>query len=707
MTVGPIAALTYAVGEQLNLLAGVRLTRLAAAAKQGDAELVVERSVGMDDAGTVVVDGVTYSYGALVDGALRDLSVTTPQGTFAGVYQDHALNAVVTDANRDYSALDAVRRSLFVSTAEGEDLSLLGRILGVPREPAVADDTQYRSLIRAIAYNPRTTLQGLTTALDALVGPGNYAVVEDPINYPATVLVYLSGADLVGSQCQGRAFLAADEAVSSLAGVVSLAAPAMHLGALHLAPVSFWVTFGAAKPSAAATDDAGAQIPGSFVFVGDESHVAPYALGPGQSAQQLATSGYYRFATPLTPASLWRAALRALVPDATRLSATDARGLGLRVRTTAATFGLGCVLASDGTVGLGLANLSDQGGSLLAGIGARVAANTPFEAALALDGSGQVQFWLNNRLVQTLPQSAAAIAEAHSATGFDLGAFNGSPSQAVVQAAGINSSDPTDYNSTFGSATRQNTNVLALSFAPQADDVGRAIRVISGGGSALSQNQARDSYPILAVDPAAKTVTVGGKDLGRVDLAQNVLFCSGSESPLTYPDDVGRKVTLSDSLLGNNGTYTISAILDVDGTSTLSRAPGALPVRSPYAVLSPAPPRTETQVSASLAPNFGSAPALVQLVGTWQSVDDTAFSPRSALPFDPAAYTATVSHVLSAQVYDDLGAVNYRTSEGPPPRYVIWPLYLTDPTFFVQTYLQDMLAAGVRLKIMAGLEDMA
>lgn len=708
MTTGPIAALTYAVGEQLNVLAGVRLTRLARQAKRGDTQLVVERSLGMSDEGVVVVDGVTYAYGALIDGALLQLSVTTPQGTFAGVYQDHDLNAVVTDANRDYSALDAVRRSLFVGTAEGEDLSLLGRILGVPRAPAVGNDTQYRSLIRAIAYNPRTTLQGLSSALDALVGAGNYAVLEDPVNYPATVLVYLSGEDLVGTVSQGRAFLAGTEPVASLGGLLTLAGPTANLGALHLASVAAWRTF-ADKPSSYSKDDQGAALPASFVFVGDESQVGSYALGAGLAAPQLATAGYYRLTTPITAASRWRASVRAIITDPTRLSATDPRSFGLRVRTTAATFGLGAVCAADGSVGLGIAKLADDAGALLGPVAASVSANVPFEAAIALN-DGVVQFSLNNRIVQSLPLADAATASAQTVTGFDFGSFNGSASMAAVQAAGINTSDPTDYNSTFGTATPQAANMLNLSFTPQVGDVGLAIRIIGGGGSA-SQPQARDTYPVVAVDTGTNTVTVGDRDLGIVNVSSGLMFCSGAEQPLTYPDDLGRSVTLAGSSLGNDGTYTISEIYNEDGSAALSRPAGAAEVRSQYAMLSPAPSRSETALSASISPNFGTEQAHVQLVGTWTSPDLTVaaptFSPRTPLPFDPAAYKVTASHVLSSQVYDDLGAVNTCTSEGPPAKYLIWPLYLIDPTFFVQTYLQDMLAAGVRLKIMAGLKDIA
>lgn len=610
---GPIEAVTCAAGEQLNLLAGVRLGRLAADAHVGDDQLVLERTLGMDPAGTVVVDGVTYAYGKLGDGTLGQLVVTTPQGTFFGVQREHLRNAVVVDATRDFSALDFVRRAFFVNTAIGEDLSTLGRQLGVLRAPEVADDEQYRRLIRALAYNPRTTLYGLSQALDIMVGEGQYTIVEDPAR-PSTVDVYLNASGILDGSPVGKTYLSGTQDLQASDGVFTAAGPLVNLGPLHLTPVSFWTRFGAALPPGGPSD-AGAL---AYDYVGDEGTVSVVDVGPGASAVRLGGPGWYACRAALLPQSTWEAGVQAIVPDAAALSDDDARAFGVRVRTTEGVIGAGCVRVDADTVGLGLADLRDAGfgagdGALLDGVACTVPAGAPFEMHVQSTGDGLVRLWVDGRAVQVLP-NATGVVNGYTGvqgTGMDFGAFAGDGAQVAVLAAGLSADCLTDFAAARTRATVKDAQTLTLAAPPLLRFVGLSLRVRAGEDAAAS-----GLYTITGIG-ADNDVTVSG--LGELPVGDEVdVIIAGASS--------------------------------LSGLETL--APILMPVQP--------------------------------------------------LPFPEARYRLSADEVLSACVYDGVGPINRLLDAGPPPLYPIWPIYAHDPASFVSGYLNQMLAAGVQLRLLPG-----
>ncbi len=709
MTTGLIAATTYAAGEQINLFAGVRLTRIALAAQVGDTKLVVERSLGMDATGIVVVDGVTYAYSSLTDGAIGGLTVTTPQGVFSGVQAPHALNAVVTDATRNYSGLDVVRRSFFVDTAEGADLSVLGRILGVPRSPAIPDDDTYRKIIKAIAYSPRTTRYALTSALDAIVGPGQYVLAENPAQ-PGTVTVYIDGADLLSDVPQGKTYLGGERPGVAAGNTLTVPGPALAVLAVHLAPSSFWAQLGEAVPSTVTVSDPGSLASAPFVYVGDESTVTPYTLGPGCHAQQLTGPGYYRHHAGLLADSTFDAGLLCVVPQASALSTTDARRFGLLVVVNNQGFAVGMVQAAPGMVGLGLADFTAGGtGALYAGVAAQVPEGKLFEVHISRGENNLIAFQLNGKRVQTLNAGTVGAFDVPAIpVGMAFGAFTGTAGKGAVRAAGLSAESLTDLGSLYDTVTPAASDTLTFTQPLVAADVGRVIRVLSGGGTTAAQGQARGLYVIdaLVSSSQAKLVSPG---LGTVSVSGEVLTCAAVVPPLTYPDDLGRQVVLSGSLAGNNGTYTIAALMAEDGVTPLSRPQGQPPVGVRTAQLTQATPMYEAALQAELLPNFGTGQATVVLSGGLGLGDlsgaNLSITPRTALPFDDVPYSVAADDILSAQVFDEVGQINHVVDVGPPATFVIWPFYLNDPTNVVNSYLSDMVAAGVTLNVVAGTEN--
>ena len=121
--------------------------------------------------------------------------------------------------------------------------------------------------------------------------------------------------------------------------------PALAVTSVHLTPARFWAQIGEALPSTVTATDTGGLTDKPFVYVGDETAVTPYPLGPGSHAQQLTGAGYYRHHVGLLADSTFDAGLQCVVPKAAALSATDARHFGLLVYTGAQGFGVGMVQA--------------------------------------------------------------------------------------------------------------------------------------------------------------------------------------------------------------------------------------------------------------------------------------------------------------------------------------------------------------------------
>lgn len=187
---GPRRATLDAIGQLFNEIGGRLLTRLTAEAPAGalappSAEaftgggggggggggsivsspfLQVESTFGFPTAGTLYLDGELVRYTGTTPtkftGLTRDPFRATPQRAGEVVALHRAANGPA------YSAIEATRDALFVDTATGLSLDILGRNYGVNR-PEGANDDLYRALIRLLSYQPgRGTRAAIAAFLD-------------------------------------------------------------------------------------------------------------------------------------------------------------------------------------------------------------------------------------------------------------------------------------------------------------------------------------------------------------------------------------------------------------------------------------------------------------------------------------------------------------------------------------------------------------
>lgn len=171
----------------------------------------VESTLGWQAASEVIIEGVRYRYTSKTDTTMVGMEWWDPESEtwIAGAKQDHAAMVEVADYSKAFSALDLIRRGLSVATAEGEDLSILGRDRGVPRPNQLDSDAIYQNLLRAVMKAPKGTQLTLEAALEALF-PGAWVLHEDTADHPAKAFLHRTGLE---DTLEGKALLDGPETV--------------------------------------------------------------------------------------------------------------------------------------------------------------------------------------------------------------------------------------------------------------------------------------------------------------------------------------------------------------------------------------------------------------------------------------------------------------------------------------------------------------
>lgn len=201
---GLLKAIVEAVHGEDERIAGRPVTRLTTpllSTETGTIEVVTTNGFGeyVDGAGDakLLIGGETI----LASGR----TATTFTGLTRGVVPKlHNDRSIVYDSSMNASALDHVRRGLFVNHAVGEDLNILGRNLGLQRCTGIDQDT-WREIIKQLAYRPKQPLDALRAALEAFFGDTTSWVIEEKaIGSPFTIDVYVDRGLASGSPAAVR-----------------------------------------------------------------------------------------------------------------------------------------------------------------------------------------------------------------------------------------------------------------------------------------------------------------------------------------------------------------------------------------------------------------------------------------------------------------------------------------------------------------------
>jgi len=703
MSVGLLEALFGAIGESDNEIGGIRLTRTTAATSFiGQTTLAVENMLDWPAAGTVLIDGVAYTYGSRTDTLLIDLAHEYAGAVVAGTARDHAVASVVADVSRAVSGIDLARRAMLVDFADGEDLNALARNLGVMRYPFLNSDDQFREIVKAIAYTPRGTTYSLELALDALVGPGNYEIIEDPVYSPCTVFVRLLNALAISDVAIGKYYISGVENRLSLSqSTVDLGTEPLRVGGVTLAPEGFVTECRNQRPTAHIIPEYEGD-PGTTLWAySGVSETADVVVSPNYCIMQ-ASTGFglmlYSHTPRITSQSSWYVEWLIAIQSLPVAAGTTGQYVSLFVDDGASFLGFGAFYISPGIY---VVVMIDAGG---AQVGTGYAGPFVFgdwhSFALKHGPGKPAELWVDGVLAISLDPSSFPTG---SGVNLSFGNFVVGAGTPIIRMKHVTwaATDPSEYwhlPIAGQTAVAQPTRFAAISPATPfvAGDVGKAFQ-IEGGTSINPQGGSIKGRYIVDAVISTSVISVRGAagSTGVVDSTNPTRVVVEGDQTFRYPEDLGKTITIAGSTLGNDGTYVITKLIELGTLVDFAsyQTPGVTGWTSICECASAAF-TSETDLDWSILPVFtNDLPAIAGLSDKGTVAGSTATLARD-LPGATLVVAVRASRVVTGQLLRDAMVQNYKTNDSPL-RYLYYPIYLSDPMGFIRQYLNQLTAAGV------------
>lgn len=712
---GLLETLTGVFGEEIAELAGYRQTRLTAPTVVGGLDLLVETTEGWAATGQLGLAGVVYSYTGVTPASFTGVSYVKAGVVTAGAASVCREGEAVADLNRGWSAFDLLRAGFLVDTAEGVDLTTIGRNLGVPRLRMFTSDSQFRGVVRALAYNPRGTLNGLRQALTALVGAGNFEIYEDLVKDPCHVTIRIDPTILASTGAAGKTWMTDQEwaALDGLGTGLVLAASPDRVHSVRVADLDELFDLRTAIPSALTYLEypAGAPVV-PFAYTGVDPEGPAVTLVPGSHVQMVSAgaSVTYQMDYPHGARCFSHSNVDGYTAEVV---------LNAVLRVPAAGVWAGAdkfeLYFHDGNRSFFL-TLAVAGGVPFVLVGSSAVATFALdewvEVEIRRPEHGWLELWLDGTYYGRSPYNDALFpvggAGPHISFGLTVASAG---TQVDVRQLGAHSRMAIDFwalNGTGapGAAPTQFDDSLVM-LVP--GDIGRTI-VLRDSYAVNPQGGTNNFYGRVAAVPApGQALLEGHLHLGgaTVDGAAPTQVVASEEGPFVYPDDLGKTLVLSGSVVGNDGSYTITALIEegtgVDLASYLTQYPPGVGYdpretrRTRIAVVAGAAFVSEPGLDWRLDPAFIAEPLVGMAVHPVRfQLSDASTEAAGAITLrgiEFAAYpgmlmTIYLSQVLSAQLLPGKSAVNL-----PVGSY--WPFYLSDLVGFLSVYLYSLLAAGI------------
>ncbi|MFA4944429.1 MAG: hypothetical protein WC789_06985 [Lentisphaeria bacterium] len=715
----PLEVITGIIGEELAEVGGYRQTRLTAEVAAGDGNLFVETTLDWPAAGEVGVDGVVYEYTGITPTAFTGISHVRAGVVTPGAACAHRLGSTVADLTREWSALDKARRGFLVDTAEGEDLTTLARNLGVPRLRMFTSDAQYRGVVRAIAYCPRGTLWALEQALTALVGAGNYEIYEDLVKDPCRVTIRIDPAVLASAGAPGKAWMTTEEWATldlPCTGLTLAASPdrvysarPADLNALFdfrnaLPSATFYFEYPGGPPIVPFTYT-GADPEGAAVLLTAGSHISLLSAGgtvlyemgylQGWRGWQHGGTADEKTSRVVVNALVRVPSVHVWVPgDEFQLSFHDGwrRFLISLTPAGASTVTVTCGSGANFTMSM------DEWHEL------EIRRTDPEWLELWYDGQymGRSGYTTGGFPIPGLPSDVLSFGFVGASAGL----------QVDVRQLGAKAYNPMDYWAQQwlgapGAAPTQFDDALLLLGAGQ---VGKTI-VLRNSWAVNAQGGNNNFVGRVASEVIPGSVLLEGRlhaEGATVDSAAPTRVTVDDHEAFTYPDDLGKTLVISGSALGNDGSYTIVALLEegtlVDLATYGTQYPAGLNYnprdarRTGVAVVAAAAFTSEPDLDWRMDPAFVVEPLVGMAVhAVSYECSDCGVEAAGVLTLPIAVQTGSVPGILmvvhEGQVKSAQLLPGVKTENDPMGTY--WPFYLSDLIGFLDAYLYPLLAAGI------------
>jgi hypothetical protein len=703
VTIGLLQGIVEVIGESDNDIGGLFSTRLTAVVAAGATSLPVESTLGWASSGRVGLEGQFYTYDSLTATTLDGIKRNNNGVVVPGTAQDHRDEGEVIDLTRIRSAIDLVRRALLADYAEGPDLNTIGRNLNVLRSPFLSDDDRFRKIIKALAYNPRGTMYGLELALDGLVDPGNYEIFEDLVNFPCTVFVRLLGAATTDDVSAGKAFVNDGVAAPATSDTtVVIPSTPLTVESVLWADELAETDTRSAKPSADTIVEYDGQAPQPVWTFDGASEVADVLVTAGQYTEltdsAVGTRTAYERTARIQPES------NADITVLWNLPSTGTFGAAIRqavveIRDTARDLFAGVLDNSPTDYLVGLAN---DAGHL--GTPVLLQKDTFYSIGVHKRGVGTVEMTVDGTVVDRVPYTSFSLSLDHKFI-FGCRSTTAAGAKIRVKSVEIHATTLTDYWNSRGAAgdvSAATPQILDINIPGHVTvaDIGK--RCITRGSTVTNPQGGNNNgvWKVLGV-PTGETLDLTGDphpDNAAVNTANPTRITVSLPKAFRFPDDLGKKIQITGSGLGNNGTFVIDKLLDPDTLVDLQAALTQNPSRTNVCEVVGGAFVTELSLDWRLFPDFATEVGIDWELSATGSVAGTTLTLRQVLPLAAGVWRVLrvrYTDVLSGQIMQDSFVSNTLLSEGPPPLYDYYPFYVSDPLGFVRSYLDAITAAGV------------
>lgn len=682
---GLLEAITGAIGEADNEIGGYTLTRLTADVSAGATALPVETTVDWPDSGKLALDGIVYHYTAKTLTEFSGIYYLSSGNVVTGTAIAHKIDAPVADINRMRNALERLRRSFLVDYAEETDLAEVGQNLGVPKLPIFETDDQYRAVIKAVAYSPRGTIYGIEMALEAFLGTGNWEIYEDLIKYPNIVFIILDATAFLKTIFEGKGFMN-NEAYAELSGsqdTITLPNEPISIESIRLADLGELFDFRDEIPSditypyyPEATPDI------AFDYQGSISEGTGVSLSPGEYTQFAITGGlgtvYYRMqdihGARILPES------EVVISCLAKIPSTDLTAGKLEQFSIAIFDGRYRISAGlDNDLSFGLFD-TEAGGFL--GATVTLIVGDVYEIVIKKYGTRYVELWVDGQFISRVDYSSFAEATTDHKIEFGL---RGTPALnffVQYKQLGINIHTDTDFtgarSNNANTSSSYPTRVTLWEGDPYifvSSDIGKRFTLPDG------------IYQIDSLVSDTEIEVTGEDQIDAIVETANFKRITIPNEDFVYPNDLGKEIIISGSVLGNNGTYVIDKLLEPGSFTDLSTFDTPILTRTNVCEVVAAAFTSEVGLDWKLVPVFGDATDL-----EWEQSGASSFSGmditlRQSLWTNGLLMYVKYSDVLSAQLLlDDTirnGVVKY------------YPLYIADTFGNISLFLDGLTIGGV------------
>lgn len=707
--VGLIEAITRAFGKIINDIAGLRLTRTTMVVNAGVTTIPVESTLDWSDSGKVAIDGIVYYYSSKTLYSLLGITHVANGLSVTGTKIQHRIASVVTYLNRDLSTIDIVRRSFLTDYAEGEDLDINGRNLAVLRQRYFSSEDQYRNLIQAVAYNPKGTILGLTLALEALVGAGNFTIYEDLIEHPNTIFFQLPETASITEVSAGKAFLtdAEYQVISGSQDTIVLNEAPITVQGITLADIGELFDFRSETPNATTYDYyPGASTPGdAFDYSGVETEGTAITLVSGQYTQMASTGNSAFFTMPDTKGarvdqeSTVIASQLIYIPDtATVQSTTQFEQCGIEIHDGAYKVGVGINALDASRFTLGIYRNTS---TFLTYTTVALNYNTWYDITIKKIGTDRIQLYVNGTYIGESDYINLTTPTTDHKITFGLHNPLSGMVYRIKQLA-INIHNTKDYynaRKSTGSVATANPNQLTdATFNFLTEDIGRQVQISNSTITNTYGGKNNGIYKIASLIGASPTQTIELEGATKYDAelsSSNPTRITLPREELIYPDDLGKKIVISGSSLGNDGTYVIDTLLNPGTFENLATGfDTSITTRTNVCEVVSASFVSESNLYYEIAPNFETESLLFWELADASTLTDDTITLRQSIWVNNLLMKIITTDVLSAQIMGITDILNSVISTSPL-LYEYYPFYIADPLSLFRAYLDDLTAGGV------------